>query len=82
MSKEKENTIKALGKLAESWLLEYNGLNRMCTGAEIIRTPTEAAHDSDESNIGLAKKLLKEIPNSVMLDQYNNPASTLYHPEF
>ncbi len=39
-------------------------------GAEIIRTPTEAAWDSPESHIGVALKLNKEIPNSIILDQY------------
>jgi cystathionine beta-synthase/cysteine synthase A len=42
-------------------------------GAEIVRTPTEAAWDSPESHIGVAKKLNKEIPNSFILDQYGNP---------
>src|SRR5690606_30192687 len=42
-------------------------------GAEIVRTPTEAAFDSPESHIGVAKRLEKEIPNSVILDQYANP---------
>ncbi|SCW00960.1 LAFE_0D01948g1_1 [Lachancea fermentati] len=41
-------------------------------GAEIIRTPTAAAWDSPESHIGVAKKLEKEIPGAVILDQYNN----------
>lgn len=54
-------------------------LTRWSTGAKIIRTPTEAPHHSEESNVGLAKKLLREIPNSVMLDQYNNPASPFSH---
>lgn len=38
-------------------------------GAQIIRTPTEAAFDSPESHIGVAKKLNQEIPNSHILDQ-------------
>jgi cystathionine beta-synthase len=38
-------------------------------GAEIIRTPTEAAWDSPESHIGVAKRLNSEIPNSHILDQ-------------
>ena len=42
-------------------------------GAEIIRTPTEAPHDSPESHIGVAARLNREIPNSVILDQYGNP---------
>jgi cystathionine beta-synthase len=41
-------------------------------GATIIRTPTQAAWDSPESHIGVAKRLLKEIPNSHILDQYSN----------
>jgi cystathionine beta-synthase len=40
--------------------------------AEIIRTPTAAASDAPESHIGVAKRLLKEIPNSHILDQYSN----------
>jgi cystathionine beta-synthase len=48
-------------------------------GAEIIRTPTEAAWDAPESHIGVAKKLEKEIPNSVILDQYANPGNPDAH---
>jgi hypothetical protein len=42
-------------------------------GAEIIRTPTEAAWDAPESHIGVAKQLQKILPNSHILDQYGNP---------
>ncbi|OBA22864.1 cystathionine beta-synthase [Metschnikowia bicuspidata var. bicuspidata NRRL YB-4993] len=48
-------------------------------GAEIIRTPTEAAWDAPESHIGVARKLEKEIPNSVILDQYGNEANPDAH---
>ena len=48
-------------------------------GAEIVRTPTEAAWDSDESHIGVAKKLNNEIENSHILDQYVNPANPDMH---
>ena len=48
-------------------------------GAQIIRTPTEAAWDSPESHIGVAARLNKEIPNSHILDQYSNPANPLAH---
>ena len=51
-------------------------------GAEIIRTPTEAAWDSPDSHIGIAKKINKEIPNSYILDQYANPANPESHYEF
>jgi cystathionine beta-synthase len=42
-------------------------------GAEIIRTPTEAAWDSPQSHIGVAKQLKSILPNSHILDQYSNP---------
>jgi len=48
-------------------------------GAQIIRTPTEAAWDAPESHIGVAKKLNAEIPNSHILDQYGNPSNPLAH---
>ena len=41
-------------------------------GAEIIRTPTEAAHDDPESLLGVAKRLNEEIADSVIPDQYEN----------
>ena len=42
-------------------------------GAEIIRTPTEAAWDSPDSHIGVAKQLKSILPNAHILDQYSNP---------
>ena len=48
-------------------------------GATIIRTPTEAAWDSPESHIGVAKRLNAEIANSHILDQYANPSNPLAH---
>ena len=48
-------------------------------GATIIRTPTQAAWDAPESHIGVARRLLKEIPNSHILDQYTNPNNPLAH---
>jgi cystathionine beta-synthase len=50
-------------------------------GAEIIRTPTEAAWNAPESHIGVAKRLQKEIPNAHILDQYSNPSNPLAHYE-
>ncbi len=50
-------------------------------GAEIIRTPTEAAWDSPESHIGVAKRLKEIIPNSHILDQYANPSNPIAHEE-
>lgn len=56
MSREKQNTIHALG-------------------AEIVRTPTEAAFDDPESHIGVANRIVREVPHAVMLNQYDNPNS-------
>ncbi|GHJ84337.1 hypothetical protein NliqN6_0739 [Naganishia liquefaciens] len=50
-------------------------------GAEVVRTPTQAAWDSEESHIGVAKKLRDAIPGGVILDQYsnmNNPEAHFY----
>lgn len=50
-------------------------------GAEIYRTPTEAAHDDPESLLGVAERLNKEIEGSVIPDQYgnrNNPDAHYY----
>jgi len=50
-------------------------------GAEIIRTPTEAAHDDPESLLGVAKRKNEEIEGSVIPDQYgnsNNPDAHYY----
>ena len=47
--------------------------------ATIIRTPTQAAFDSPESHIGVAKRLQQEIPDSHILDQYGNIDNPLAH---
>ncbi len=48
-------------------------------GAIIYRTPTEAAWDSPESHISLAKRLNEEIENSHILDQYSNENNPKAH---
>jgi cystathionine beta-synthase len=50
-------------------------------GAEIVRTPTEAAWDAPESHISVAQKLMEELPHSHILDQYGNPSNPLAHYE-
>ncbi|MGE0785355.1 MAG: cystathionine beta-synthase [Sandaracinaceae bacterium] len=50
-------------------------------GAEIIRTPTEAAFDAPESHISVAKRLREVIPNAHILDQYGNEDNPLAHAE-
>merc|ERR1719237_1558280 len=48
-------------------------------GAQIIRTPTEAAFDAPESHIGVAARLNTELENSHVLDQYSNPSNPNAH---
>lgn len=48
-------------------------------GAKIVRTPTEAAWDSPESHIGVARRMQKELPNAHILDQYSNPSNPDAH---
>ena len=50
-------------------------------GAEIIRTPTEAAFDAPESHISVANQLRNILPNSHILDQYSNPDNPTAHYE-
>lgn len=50
-------------------------------GAEIHRTPTEAAFDAPESHIGVAKSLSSHIPRSRILDQYANNDNPKVHYE-
>lgn len=59
MSKEKEETLKALG-------------------AEIVRTKDNARYDSDDSHVGRAYKLRREIPNSVILDQVRQMTKIIF----
>lgn len=48
-------------------------------GAEIIRTPTEAAYDAPDSHISVAQRLQSEIPSSYILNQYTNPSNPAAH---
>ncbi len=48
-------------------------------GAEIIRTPTEAAWDDPESHIGVAKKIQQQRENAHILDQYGNDSNPNAH---
>jgi len=51
-----------------------------CLGAEILRTPTEAAWNAEDSHIFLSQRLAKEVGGHV-LDQYKNAANPLAHYE-
>lgn len=50
-------------------------------GAKIYRTPTEAKHDDPDSHLSLARRLVKELPNAHILDQYANPNNPAAHYE-
>ncbi|MEN0060494.1 MAG: cystathionine beta-synthase [Myxococcota bacterium] len=50
-------------------------------GAEIIRTPTEAAFDSPESHISVARRLKEVLPQAHILDQYGNADNPGAHEE-
>jgi cystathionine beta-synthase len=48
-------------------------------GAEVIVTPTEVEHDDPRSYHSVARRLSREIPNSLFPNQYENPANTEAH---
>jgi cystathionine beta-synthase len=48
-------------------------------GAELILTPHTVGPDDPRSNYSVAQKLADEMPDSVYLDQYNNPANIDCH---
>ena len=50
-------------------------------GAEIVRTPTEAAWDDPTSHLEIAKKLERELERAHILDQYSNPDNPDAHYE-
>ena len=48
-------------------------------GAEVIVCPTAVAPEDPRSYYSVARRLAEEIPNSVYLNQYDNPANTKAH---
>lgn len=48
-------------------------------GAEVIVTPTAVPHDSPESYTEVAKKIVRETPNSILANQYFNPKNPESH---
>lgn len=48
-------------------------------GAKVVRTPAGVPIESPNSIIGVARRLKGEIPNSWILDQYNNPENPRAH---
>lgn len=48
-------------------------------GAEVIVTPTAVPHESPESYTEVAKRLVRETPNSILANQYFNPRNPEAH---
>ncbi|WP_419163284.1 pyridoxal-phosphate dependent enzyme [Candidatus Palauibacter sp.] len=48
-------------------------------GAEVIVCPTAVAAEDPRSYYQVARRLAEETPNSVYLNQYDNPANTVAH---
>lgn len=53
--------------------------NLRAFGAEVIVTPTAVPHESPESYTEVAKKRVRETPNAILADQYENPKNPEAH---
>lgn len=53
--------------------------NLRAFGAEVIVTPTAVPHESPESYTEVAKQRVRETPNSILADQYENPKNPEAH---
>lgn len=53
--------------------------NLQAMGAQVVVTPTAVAPDDPQSYYSVARRLATEIPNSLYIDQYNNPSNIEYH---
>lgn len=50
-------------------------------GAEVLVCPTNVEPDDPRSYYSVARRLAEEIPNSIYLNQYDNPSNTQVHYE-
>ena len=48
-------------------------------GAEVFLSPTAVAPDHPDSYYSVAKRIARERPGAVLMDQYNNPANPAAH---
>lgn len=48
-------------------------------GAHVVITPTAVAPEDPRSNYSVAARIVRETPNSILADQYNNPANPQAH---
>lgn len=69
---------KCIIVLSEKMSLEKEQILR-ALGADVVRTPAGVPIDSPDSILCVARRLKDEIPNSWILDQYNNPENPGVH---
>lgn len=50
-------------------------------GVEVVVTPSEVEPDDPQSYYSVAERIAKETPNSLLANQYHNPANPLTHYE-
>jgi cystathionine beta-synthase len=48
-------------------------------GARVVITPTSAAPEDPRSYYSVARRIVQETPNSILANQYHNPANPLAH---
>ncbi len=53
--------------------------NLRAFGSEVIVTPTAVPHESPESYTEVAKQRVRETPNAILADQYENPKNPEAH---
>ena len=56
--------------------------NLRAFGARVIVTPTAVEPDDPRSYYSVSKRMAKETPNSLYIDQYNNLSNRQYHYEY
>ncbi|KAA8649344.1 hypothetical protein EYZ11_009853 [Aspergillus tanneri] len=69
---------KCIIVLSEKMSLEKEQILR-ALGASVVRTPAGVPIKSPDSILCVARRLKEEIPNSWILDQYNNPENPRAH---
>lgn len=69
---------KCIITLSEKMSLEKEQILK-ALGATVVRTPAGVPIDSPDSIISVAKRLQNEIPNSFILNQYENPENPSAH---
>lgn len=73
-----EKGYKLICTLADKQSKEKMDILR-AMGAEVIVTPTNVEPDDPRSYYSVAKRLAEEIPNSLYVNQYDNPSNAKAH---